>query len=211
MLSTVIAGVDGLEGGQDAIALARTLAPEAELVLACAYPYDSTRSRFGLLGYGTALKEQTAHDIRRARREAGLDERTRIELIGDTSPGHALQALAERESADLIVVGSSRHGRASRSMFGAGLAAARGATLRVRTAAEDPVDAIATTTYVIDYDELRETVRRDAVKALADAVATVDPEVETDALAVTGDTRHVLDELCGDVDAVHGELAHAQD
>lgn len=117
MLKTVIVGVDGFEGDQDAIALARSLAPDAELVLACAYPYDSTASRFALLGYGTALREQTEHDIKHARKAAGVPD-ARIELIADTSPAHALHRLAETESADLVVVGSSRHGKLNRALLG---------------------------------------------------------------------------------------------
>jgi nucleotide-binding universal stress UspA family protein len=117
MLNTVIVGVDGLAGGQDAIALARSLAPGAELVLACAYPYDSTPSRFALAGYGTALREQTQHEIKRARDEAGLDD-ARIELIADTSPAHALHELAKNEPADLVVVGSARYGKVSRAVLG---------------------------------------------------------------------------------------------
>jgi nucleotide-binding universal stress UspA family protein len=117
MFSTVIVGVDGFQGGQDAIALARTLAPAAELVLARAYPYDSTVSRFALLGYGDALREQTEQDVQHTRADAGLPD-ARIELLADPSPAHALHELAAKRSADLLVVGSSRHGAWDRVFMG---------------------------------------------------------------------------------------------
>ena len=52
MFNKVIVGDDGLDGGADALALAQALAPNAELVVASAFPWDSTPSRFVQLGYG---------------------------------------------------------------------------------------------------------------------------------------------------------------
>lgn len=243
MLNTVIVGVDGFEGDQDAIALACSLAPDAELVLACAYPYDSTATRFALLGYGTALREQTEHDVKHARVAADVPD-ARIELIADTSPAHALHQLAETESADLVVVGSSRHGKLNRALLGdvsravlhgspcpvavapkgfasgpvrqigvafndspeahealrfaAGLASARGARLRVRTAVENPVATAAFAGSMIDYEALR----KDAQETLEEAIATLNADVETDAGVIVGRTGDVLDALCADVDLV---------
>ncbi|MBI5105656.1 MAG: universal stress protein [Solirubrobacterales bacterium] len=247
MLKTVIAGVDGLAGGQDAIALARSLAPDAEIVLACAYPYDSTVSRFALLGFGTALREQTKHEVRRERDAAGLPD-ARIELVADTSPSHALHELAEREHADLVVTGSSKRGKVGRALLGdvsravlhgspcpvavapkgfkggqvrvvgaafndspearealrfaADLARHHGARLCVRSAAQDPLAATGATTYVVDYDKLREDVRRETQHVLDEAVAALEPGLRVEAKAVVGSTAGVLDALCAGVDVV---------
>jgi hypothetical protein len=41
MFEKVIVGDDGLGGGRDAIALAKAVAPKADILLTAAYPYDS--------------------------------------------------------------------------------------------------------------------------------------------------------------------------
>jgi nucleotide-binding universal stress UspA family protein len=117
MLKKIVVGVDGLQGGQDAIALARALGPKAELVLACAYGFDATTSRFALLGYGNALRDTTEKEIKRARTDAGVPD-ARIELLATGSPARALHRLAETEHADLIVIGSAHHGRLGRALLG---------------------------------------------------------------------------------------------
>lgn len=117
MPSKIIVGVSGLAADRDAIALGTALEPDAELVLACAYPYDEAPSRFLMLGYGNALREQTRRDVRRSRDEAGVPD-ARIELVADTSPSRALHRLAESEQADMIVIGSSHRSRMGRSLLG---------------------------------------------------------------------------------------------
>jgi nucleotide-binding universal stress UspA family protein len=117
MFKKVIIGDDGLDGGRDAISLAKSLAPDAELILATAYPYDSTPSRFALLGYGNALREETKKGLSRARDAAGIPD-ARTVAIPDTSPAHALHHLAEEEHADLIVIGSAHRGGAGRMLLG---------------------------------------------------------------------------------------------
>lgn len=118
MFTKVIVGVDGREGDQDAIALARTLAPEAELTLAHAYPYDTTPSRFAMIGYGNALRDDARLAIEAVRRDAGLGDDVRIELTGDLSPAHALARLAAESHAELIVVASAHHGPVGRTFLG---------------------------------------------------------------------------------------------
>lgn len=113
----IIVGDDGLEGGRDAAALARALRPGAEVVLASAYPWDATPSRFVQLGYGTLLREDTEEALARRRDEAGLPD-ARIVAVGDSSPARALHRLAATEDADLIVVGSAHHGSLGRLLAG---------------------------------------------------------------------------------------------
>src|SRR3954467_10559282 len=110
MFTKVIVGDEGLRGGRDALQTAKVLAPDAELIIATAYPWDSTPSRFVQLGYGNILRDDTRTALRHRRDEAGV-EQARIVAIPDTSPARALHRLAEEEHADLIVVGSPRHSR----------------------------------------------------------------------------------------------------
>jgi nucleotide-binding universal stress UspA family protein len=117
MFDKVIIGDDGLAGGRDAIALTRALAPQAELVLAGAYPYDSTSSRFALQGYARALRNDTNNALRKAQ-DAGDIPAARIVAVADTSPARGLHRLAEEEDADLIVVGTARHGIPGRLLLG---------------------------------------------------------------------------------------------
>lgn len=113
----VIVGDDGLDGGADALALAQALAPGAELIVATAFPWDSTPSRFMQLGYGNILREDTEKDLRK--RVDGLDPtRVRPIAIGDSSPARALHHLAEKEKADLIVTGTAHHKGVGRMLLG---------------------------------------------------------------------------------------------
>jgi nucleotide-binding universal stress UspA family protein len=117
MFMKVIVGDDGLDGGADALALARAIAPDAELILASAYPWDATPSRFVQLGYGNILRDDTEKALRKRRDEAGLPD-ARIVTIPDTSPARALHHLAESEAADLVVTGASRHSGVGRMLLG---------------------------------------------------------------------------------------------
>lgn len=118
MISKVIVGVDAREGDQDAIALARALAPDAELVLANAYPFDATASRFAMIGYGDALRGAAETAIEAVRDEAGLTDSARIELLADASAAHALQKLAGERHADLLVIASGHRGAVGRTLLG---------------------------------------------------------------------------------------------
>jgi nucleotide-binding universal stress UspA family protein len=117
MFKKVIIGDDGLAGGVDAVALAEALAPDAELLLASTYPYDSVPSRFALLGFGNALREETTTSLSQAREAGGIPD-ARIVAIGDSSPSRGLHRLAEEEHADLIVIGSAHHGPVGRMFLG---------------------------------------------------------------------------------------------
>jgi nucleotide-binding universal stress UspA family protein len=117
MVTKTIVGVAGTAADRDAVALARALTPDGELVLTCAYPYDEAPSRFLMLGYGNALRDATRQEITRLRDDAGVPD-ARIELVADLSPARALHKIAEREHAGLVVVGSSHRGRLGRTLLG---------------------------------------------------------------------------------------------
>jgi nucleotide-binding universal stress UspA family protein len=117
MFNKVIVGDDGLDGGANALALARAIAPDAELILASAYPWDETPSRFAQLGYGNLLRDDTVEALHKRRDDADLAG-ARTVAIPDTSPARALQHLAEGEGADLIVAGTASHGAVGRMLLG---------------------------------------------------------------------------------------------
>src|SRR4051794_21267327 len=117
MFKKVIVGDDGLDGGRDAVALAQAIAPDAELIIASAYPWDATPSRFTQLGYANILRDDTTKALQRRREDAGVPH-ARIVAIADSSPARGLHRLAEQEHADLLVVGSARRGAVGRMLLG---------------------------------------------------------------------------------------------
>lgn len=124
--ANVLIGVDGRDGGRDAIALARRLAaPNARLTLA---HVDSG----GVASWwGHELREERVFDrevsmLARERDRAGID--AGIICVRDASAAAGLQNLAKTSAADLIVIGSPRHALLGRVLLGhdvrAGLAGA---------------------------------------------------------------------------------------
>jgi nucleotide-binding universal stress UspA family protein len=103
----VLVAVDGASGGRDAIALARVLAPpSARMVLTNVY------------GVGGDVDADPTHPARPG-----------------VLAGRALHRLARKESAELLVVGSSHRGRTGRTMLGGQtLAALNGSSCAVAIA-----------------------------------------------------------------------------
>ena len=110
MLKTIVVGVDGREGGRDALALAGRLALLAggELVAVRALPFDTYVGRGGGPQYNSLADAEAQRQVEQDLAEAGLTARTR--LVPDASPARALHRMAEAVDADVIVVGSTRHG-----------------------------------------------------------------------------------------------------
>lgn len=133
MFNSVLVGVDGHEGGQDAMALARRLmADGGELTLAHVYPGDpyarphTTPRRVEAAEHARQLLEQ-------AREPA--DVVANIRWRRSSSAGRGLHELAEISDADLLVVGSSRRGMLGRVLLGDDTRAAlNGAPCAVATA-----------------------------------------------------------------------------
>lgn len=117
MFRKVIVGVATREGDEEAIALARALAPTGELVLVNAYPFDSVPSRSALLAYGNALRHEARHEVEKLRDKAGIPD-AQVVVVPDTSPARALQRTAADRHADLIVISSAHHGRLGRILLG---------------------------------------------------------------------------------------------
>jgi nucleotide-binding universal stress UspA family protein len=116
MFNRLLVGVDGHQGGRDAIALAANLSAE-----------DGTMSLVHVFGAG--LMPGRGAELLLS---VELDESQRLlELARDTAAptarlipcadrtiGHALHVLAERHDADLIVVGACRHSFLGRLLLG---------------------------------------------------------------------------------------------
>jgi nucleotide-binding universal stress UspA family protein len=107
MLTRIIAAVDGEPGGRDAAALANALAAQtdADLLLAAVYPEPLLPFPLSLGRDGPRLGDEANRMLQDARREHAPQSRTCA--IPDISAARALRHLAEREHADLLVLGSS--------------------------------------------------------------------------------------------------------
>jgi nucleotide-binding universal stress UspA family protein len=107
----VLVGVDEHEQCRDAVALGAALARalQAELVLVHVYPYDPLA---GSLALGAPAMDPLAEEARALleRITATLDGEARTIAVPATSTVRGLHDTAEREQAQLLVVGSGRGG-----------------------------------------------------------------------------------------------------
>ena len=115
MFGTVIVGIDGYDGGRDALAFARTLEPD-ELHLVSAYPADRVISRASLRGFDELLRDDALRRLEAAAVDVGVDAERHA--VADASPARALQRAAQEQDADLLVVGSCHRGAAGRVLLG---------------------------------------------------------------------------------------------
>jgi nucleotide-binding universal stress UspA family protein len=117
MPGTIIAGVDGREGGRDALAFAVALAgaTKRNLVAVRVHPYEP-HVRGSVAAFEEQLRADAQSDLERALAETGVEARPLV--IGDASPARALQRVAEHEHADVLVVGSSHHGALGHVLVG---------------------------------------------------------------------------------------------
>jgi nucleotide-binding universal stress UspA family protein len=118
VFNKIIVGVDGREGGRDALALAARLGSlfDGELVAVHAYPYDlfvsrSTTPEFETIMHGEA-QDMLMDELERA------DVHAHAAAMPDGSAGRALHVAAKRHRGDLIVVGSAHRGPIGRVLAG---------------------------------------------------------------------------------------------
>jgi len=105
----VLVGVDGRQGGRDAIALARQLAtPGARITLAHVDPIETTDGAGG---------NNDSHKMLSSER-AGAAIDARIMVLPGSSVAHALHQLAASRHYDLLVVGSCHRGPIGRRVAG---------------------------------------------------------------------------------------------
>ena len=109
MFRNILVGVDGEEGGRDAIALARTLFAEGG---ALTFGHVLRDEPHGPRGWADpsmpAERGRAAEMLERTRTETGMAAYIRWHAA--SSVGRGLHELAETIEADLIVVGSTRRG-----------------------------------------------------------------------------------------------------
>jgi len=115
MFKTIVVGIDGREGGRDALSLAARMALIAggELVAVHAVPFDQF---VGAPKLNTVAETEAERRLADELSAAGLTARIRV--VADGSPAHALHRIAAEECADLIVVGSTHHGAVGRVLAG---------------------------------------------------------------------------------------------
>jgi nucleotide-binding universal stress UspA family protein len=117
MFINVVVGVDGRQGGRDAIALARQLvADTGELTLAHVYEYDGDPSIRGYDEHDAEKIDRARELLEAERREAEID--AHLCWTGFGAVGGGLHNVAEMVSADLLVIGSTRRGLLGRVLIG---------------------------------------------------------------------------------------------
>ena len=118
MFKKIVVGVDGREGGRDALSLGARLALAAggELVAVQVVALDQFVVRAGAPKYNTMAREEARRRLEQEVADAGLTADLRV--LGDTSPARALHGVAEEVAADVIVVGSTRHAGLGRVLAG---------------------------------------------------------------------------------------------
>jgi nucleotide-binding universal stress UspA family protein len=114
MFDNVLIGIDGRQGGRDAVALAREIAaPEATFTLG--HVYDTLRG--GGAGEPVLAPRAVSRQLlEREREQAGLD--AQLVARGERRVGHGLHEIAEDTRANLLVVGSTRHALLGRVLLG---------------------------------------------------------------------------------------------
>jgi nucleotide-binding universal stress UspA family protein len=115
-LETIIVGVDGDEGGRDALALAarlqRTFASRVIAVLS--HPGDRIPSRASSPAYEVAMRDEALRTL--IGELSGAAITAEPEVVSAPSPRRALHDVAKERAAQLIVVGAGRHGPLARMM-----------------------------------------------------------------------------------------------
>lgn len=115
MFENVIVGVDGRQGGRDAIALAKRLAPpNASFTLA--YVYGPPVYGRGAVAAFPLEQDASRRLLAAERADGGLE--AELAFTDRMPPARGLHELAERLTADLLVVGSSRHALLGRALIG---------------------------------------------------------------------------------------------
>jgi nucleotide-binding universal stress UspA family protein len=117
MFKHIVVGVDGREGGRDAVALARLLvAVGGKLTLAYVVARDAHADRGTTAAPEASDGDRAEALLEAVRRETGVQAHVRS--YESSSVGRGLHELCEVTGADLLVVGSSRRGLLGRVLIG---------------------------------------------------------------------------------------------
>lgn len=117
MFTNVLVGVDGRVSGRDAIALAAQLTePGGAMALAHVYPGIYKPSHAIVPGIVAEDHEWAEALLEHERDEAGVE--AELVAVQAPSPGQGLHEQAEEQDADLLVLGTCRHGIVGRAVLG---------------------------------------------------------------------------------------------
>jgi nucleotide-binding universal stress UspA family protein len=118
MFKRMIVGVDGRQGGRDALALAALLQGTAggAIVAVRVYAYDRSVRLGDAEAAGAMPQEDLLTKLEAEVRASGA--RACAVIARDLSPARALHSVAEREAADLLIVGSCHRAGAERVLAG---------------------------------------------------------------------------------------------
>ena len=114
MFTNVLIGVDGRQGGRDALALARRLAAE-EATFTLAHVCEPFPGR-GALELLQIDRAESQRMLERERELAAVE--AQLVVRGPRPVGRGLHELAEQLRVDLLVVGSTRHALVGRVLMG---------------------------------------------------------------------------------------------
>jgi nucleotide-binding universal stress UspA family protein len=116
----IIIGFDGSEPARDALALGGRLAREtnARVLVVNVYPLEPFLTSLPASPYQEQLLRDADHTLASARAALAEQVDADFRAIPGSSPARALHELAEREEADLVVVGSCHRGRLGRVLIG---------------------------------------------------------------------------------------------
>ena len=151
----ILVGIDDRPSARDALALARWLAAarSEDLLLAWGHPYERLPS---LLGDGREerdLREAIDAIAEKVRASLPAGFRPELRLVSGRSPAQALGALAEREQASLIVIGSSERAGVGRIVPGStALRLLSGASVPVAVAPRGYVEPEEVATISVGFD-----------------------------------------------------------
>jgi nucleotide-binding universal stress UspA family protein len=119
--ATIVIGFDGTDSGEDALALGMLLAratgdvPLVAVIHPQEYPIGVGRVDAEWVAY---MRERAEQLLGRARRLLGADAGAEFREVSAPSESRGLHELAERERAELVVVGSSHRGPLGRTYPG---------------------------------------------------------------------------------------------
>lgn len=117
MFKNVLVGVDGRVSGRDAIALAAQLTePGGAITLAHVYPGVYKPSHAIVRGMVSEDRERAEALLEREREQAQVE--AELVAMQAPSPGQGLHEQAEEQDADLLVLGTCRHGIVGRVVLG---------------------------------------------------------------------------------------------
>ncbi len=153
MFTTIVVGVDGLQGGRDALALAQRIGDLAggEIVAVHVHPYEPFPMRGLRIDIEALAREEAQALLEGQLAEAGVP--AQAIATAETSPGRGLHRIAEGLEADLIVIGSPHRGPLGRVVAGdTARAVIQGATRPVLVARPGAAAPFAARTVGVGYD-----------------------------------------------------------